>query len=111
MPVTTTSPSATAVAPATTWDPFRVLLEDQRADCLRQRELALAETATSVPDPVALRRSESLLATIDQIDAALDRIAAGTYGKCVRCGATVPIERLELRPFADSCVGCQQPAR
>jgi RNA polymerase-binding transcription factor DksA len=102
----------TAPAPATTtWDPIRVLLEDQRADCLRQREIALAEAATAMPDPVALSRAGRLLLTIGEIDAALDRIASGTYGVCVRCGVDIPLERLEFRPFAAGCVACQASAR
>jgi DnaK suppressor protein len=88
-------PQATASpATATTWEAFRVLLEEQRADCVRQRELALAEAATSMPDPVALRRAASMLLTIEEIDAALHRIVDGTYGRCTRCGVDIPIERL-----------------
>jgi RNA polymerase-binding transcription factor DksA len=111
MSVTTGPHAATAAAPATTWDRFRVLLEDQRADCLRQRELALAETATSLPDAVAVSRAATLLRTIEEIDAALHRIDAGTYGCCVHCGWAIPVERLEFRPFAAGCVSCQQRAR
>ena len=55
---------------------FRTLLETQRADCVHQREDALAECAQSVPDPVAQRRSADLAVTISEIDAALARIAA-----------------------------------
>lgn len=88
------------------WDAFRTLLADQRADCVRQREAALLECAQSVPDPVALRRSASLSDTITAIDEALERIAAGTYGSCVHCDATIPEERLELRPYAGACVAC-----
>lgn len=116
---TASSPAATATTTATmtgttaasAWDSFRILLQTQRVDCVRQRELALAETVTSVPDAVALSRSASLLRTIDEIDAALDRIAAGTYGMCGHCGDAIPAERLEFRPFAASCVHCQQPGR
>ena len=111
MSLTLNSPATTASAPAPTWDSFRVLLEDQRADCLRQRELALAEAATSVPDPVAQRRVATLALTIDEIDAALHRIAEGTYGVCVQCGIAIPVERLEFRPFAAGCVGCQSSVR
>jgi DnaK suppressor protein len=93
------------------WEPFRVLLESQRDDCLRRRELALAETIASNPDPVAMSRSATLLHTLAEIDAALDRIAAGTYGLCVHCGAAIPEERLEFRPFASGCVSCQESAR
>jgi DnaK suppressor protein len=90
----------------TTPDRFRTLLESHRADCVQQREAALAECAQSVPDPVAQRRAADLQETIGEIDAALARIAAGTYGRCVSCGADIPEERLELRPFAGRCVAC-----
>jgi len=100
----------TTTATATGRDRFRALLEAQRIECVHQREDALAECAQSVPDPVAQRRSADLLRTIEEIDAALSRIEAGTYGTCDRCGATIPEERLELRPFAATCVACQ-PSR
>ncbi|TFV91251.1 TraR/DksA C4-type zinc finger protein [Blastococcus sp. CT_GayMR16] len=89
---------------------FRTLLETQRADCMHQREEALAECAQSVPDPVAQRRSADLQRTIGEIDAALVRIEASTYGTCSGCGAAIPEERLELRPFTPTCVACQ-PSR
>src|SRR5687767_14558628 len=95
----------------TSWETFRLLLEEQRADRVRQRELALAEVATSMPDPVAVRRSASMLLTIAEIDAALDRIADGTYGRCTHCGIGLPIERLEFRPYAAVCVACQNSVR
>ncbi|MBM7808245.1 DnaK suppressor protein [Geodermatophilus bullaregiensis] len=101
----TTTPSA---PPTTAFEPFRGLLQTQRADCLRQRELALAEAATSVPDPVATSRAATLLRTLEEIDAALDRLDAGTYGTCVHCGSAIPRERLEFRPFAAGCVSCGQ---
>ena len=98
-------------APTMTYERFRVLLESQRDDWLRRRGLALAETIASNPDPVAMSRTATLLHTVAEIDAALGRIAAGTYGLCVHCGAAIPEERLEFRPFASGCVSCQQPAR
>jgi DnaK suppressor protein len=100
--------TATTGLPVTAWSSFRTLLESQREDCLRQREIALAETVASVPDPVAVSRSASLLRTIDEVDEALARIDAGTYGVCVHCGGTIPEERLEFRPSAAACVSCQQ---
>jgi RNA polymerase-binding transcription factor DksA len=89
---------------------FRSTLEQQRAECERQRRLALVDAVASVPDPVAMARSAQLLRTIEEIDAALARLEAGTYGRCVSCGAGIPVERLEFRPFAAGCVTCQQPA-
>ena len=111
MPAPLTTMTAPSPAPTTAWEPFRVLLETQRDDCVRLRKLALAETIASNPDPVAMSRTATLLHTIAEIDAALDRIAAGTYGRCVHCGAAIPEERLEFRPFASGCVSCQQSTR
>jgi RNA polymerase-binding transcription factor DksA len=90
---------------------FRALLVDLRADCIRQRELALAESATAMPDPVAVSRAARLLRTVEEIDVALQRIADGSYGSCVHCGAAMRPERLEFRPFAAGCVGCEEQAR
>jgi DnaK suppressor protein len=96
----------TARTATTDVKPFRIALETQRAECLRQRELAMTETATSVPDAVAVSRAASLGRTIAEIDAALERIAAGSYGICTGCGTAIPLPRLEVRPFAATCVGC-----
>jgi len=108
MVITTPAPASPAAA---TWEALRVLLEEQRADCVRQREVTLTETATSPPDPVAMRRAATMLLRIDEINAALDRISRGTYGRCTHCGVDIPTERLEFRPFAAGCVSCQDSAR
>jgi DnaK suppressor protein len=41
------------------------------------------------------------------IDEALERIAEGTYGICVACGAEIQPKRLEAVPWARHCVTCQ----
>ncbi|MDF1703549.1 MAG: TraR/DksA C4-type zinc finger protein [Aeromicrobium sp.] len=41
-----------------------------------------------------------------EIDAALERVAVGTYGTCERCGQPIPPGRLEARPVARTCVRC-----
>jgi DnaK suppressor protein len=96
----------TSSAAASTGNRFRALLEAQRAEFVREREDALAECAQSVPDPVAQRRAADLKSTIEQVDAALARIEAGSYGACTACGKPIPEERLELRPFSATCVAC-----
>jgi RNA polymerase-binding transcription factor DksA len=45
-------------------------------------------------------------AHLAEIDAALARIADGSYGACAVCGRPIPEERLEARPMAATCVGC-----
>ena len=42
-----------------------------------------------------------------EVLAALERLDAGTYGRCVDCGTTLPEERLDVRPEAARCVHCQ----
>ena len=39
---------------------------------------------------------------------ALEKIEAGTYGKCENCGQDIPAERLEAVPAATLCVACKQ---
>jgi DnaK suppressor protein len=46
-------------------------------------------------------------AQLAQVDAALERIEAGTYGTCEGCGVDIPVERLEAMPSAGYCVACQ----
>jgi DnaK suppressor protein len=41
-----------------------------------------------------------------EIDAALARVAARTYGVCEACGAMIPEGRLQARPTAATCVVC-----
>jgi len=40
------------------------------------------------------------------IDAALSRLAEGSYGTCQTCGQPIGAERLTARPAARTCIGC-----
>ncbi|HEY0453264.1 TraR/DksA family transcriptional regulator [Actinophytocola sp.] len=40
------------------------------------------------------------------LDAAADRLAAGTYGRCERCGGPIAEERLAALPAATRCIRC-----
>jgi DnaK suppressor protein len=44
--------------------------------------------------------------TLDQIDAALQRIEDGTYGKCDSCGNDIGSDRLAAMPAAAKCISC-----
>lgn len=50
--------------------------------------------------------ARTIHATVAEIDQALERIDAGAYGRCVRCGNMIPEERLQLVPWASLCVPC-----
>src|SRR4051794_22174168 len=43
---------------------------------------------------------------VAELDLALERLREGTYGVCERCGRAIPVERLEIRPAARTCVTC-----
>lgn len=58
----------------------------------RERDLALSAQA---------------LAAVEDIDKALAKIDAGTYGICERCGQPIPKERLKALPYAALCVACK----
>ncbi len=45
-------------------------------------------------------------ARLRTVDAALERVERGTYGRCERCGASIPEGRLSARPEATTCVRC-----
>lgn len=47
-------------------------------------------------------------AELDQIDYALGRITAGTYGLCEECEKPIHGDRLRALPFATLCVTCQR---
>ncbi len=45
---------------------------------------------------------------LTQIDDALRRMDAGTYGLCERCGEPIEAERLEAIPYATLCMECKR---
>jgi DnaK suppressor protein len=58
----------------------------------RERDLALSAQAR---------------AAVDEIDRALARIDAGSYGVCDQCGQPIPKARLKALPAATLCVACK----
>ena len=48
---------------------------------------------------------------LGEVDAALERLDAGTYGTCERCGAPIGDDRLEARPVARTCIRCAAKRR
>ena len=43
---------------------------------------------------------------LTQIDAAIGRLADGSYGRCERCGQDIGAARLAARPVAATCMSC-----
>jgi DnaK suppressor protein len=58
----------------------------------RERDLALSAQA---------------LEAVEEIDAALEKIASGKYGICENCGQLIAKARLEALPYARLCIACK----
>lgn len=50
-----------------------------------------------------LEQARAHLADVEQ---AMTRVRAGTYGTCERCGAAIGAARLTARPSARTCIAC-----
>ena len=72
--------------------------------------------STHLMDNAALTLEQEMDDTLEEnsgnvlaeIDAALERIDAGTYGTCASCGREIPPERLEALPHATLCIDCKR---
>jgi DnaK suppressor protein len=49
---------------------------------------------------------DKLQVTRADVVRAMEKLDDGTYGRCDRCGASIPDERLDARPWSVLCVRC-----
>lgn len=56
---------------------------------------------------VLFNLSETQRRKIQDIDAALDRMAKGEYGICEECGEEISPRRMDVRPFSRYCIECK----
>lgn len=102
-----------------TTTPTRKAALEARADLLRARvteiereldshqsrdweDLATEREGDEVLEGMGLSAQQELR----MIEAALARVAAGTYGECTRCGAEISAERLDVLPYTPFCREC-----
>lgn len=102
----------------------RAALEAQRAELLASTpdvDAELFRTRSDVSDGagetehLVLAEQKDVTARVDalteraieEIDEAIARIDAGTYGECVDCGERIPTERLEAVPASATCLRCR----
>jgi DnaK suppressor protein len=72
-----------------------VMDEADRGSARTDREMSAIQTT----------QAASLLEALNE---ALDRIDAGTFGKCLNCGQEINVKRLEAVPWAQYCMTCQE---
>ena len=51
--------------------------------------------------------AEALRLELLQVESALNRMEAGSFGVCEECESDIPVKRLEIRPEARLCIDCQ----
>jgi RNA polymerase-binding protein DksA len=82
-------------------------LEDETEEETYDNHLADSATATlnREIDYTLEENAEHVLAAIND---ALQRIDAGTFGTCGRCGQSIAEERLEAIPYVNRCIDCKR---
>jgi DnaK suppressor protein len=86
---------------------------EQQTEVLAEQSEQLDEIPAGAAGALEVERdvAEELLTrrhdAIEEITGALARIDAHTYGRCQECQGAIPVERLEIIPYARLCVPCQ----
>ncbi len=113
------------IVPKNRFSEFSALLKTQRGQLLRQvrEKLASAEGGAGFAGQSKLSDADALedeTAELDltllirenqelqDIQAALARIADGSYGSCTDCGEEISRARLKAYPTAKRCLPCQE---
>ena len=55
---------------------------------------------------VRAQAASALRLLLSEVEAALDRLRVGTFGRCEVCGAEIDAGRLEALPWAARCIRC-----
>ena len=80
-----------------------LVLEDAAADVTDFKDMAAAESMSTVADAAGDRASQELA----QVTAALRRLEEGHYGACQDCGQDIDPRRLAALPATAFCTSCQ----
>ncbi|MFE5806632.1 TraR/DksA C4-type zinc finger protein [Streptomyces sp. NBC_01232] len=86
----------------------RQRLEDARSS--RALQLRALDSGPSREGHLVATQTEANQRVIAEIDAAVARLEAGSYGTCQACSTYIPVERLEILPYTRYCVPCQHRA-
>ena len=81
------------------------LLRQIRADLEQDRDdvAATLETLKDKADPLA----QMMTASLKDLRHALEKLDAGTYGRCEECQREIPEQRLEALPATRLCAKCE----
>ena len=62
----------------------------------------------SAQDEISSQLAEVESRELANIENALERMKAGTYGQCEVCSGKIPMARLDALPYATMCIECQR---
>ena len=78
---------------------------DERGGSAGFTDEGFADTAqVSAEQGESRMLASELRRELDDVESAIARLAEGTYGTCVVCGAQIPDERLEAMPATKWCI-------
>jgi DnaK suppressor protein len=114
-----------AVADNSRYDDLKAMLETRRRELVQEVRVRIRDARTGsilerdvldqgessefgIQDAIGFALIQMKAETLDKIDAALQRLAEGTYGDCVECGAEIAGARLRALPFAVRCRDCEE---
>ncbi len=102
----------------------KTALEGERARLIKElaehsRVIPLEDETGSNVDPEVqadeaeeftnrLAAGDALRARINEIDAAINKMNMGVYGKCEKCRKDIPLDALMISPARTHCVDCQK---
>ena len=58
-------------------------------------------------DEISSQLAEVESRELAHIEAALEKMREGTYGKCEGCSENIPLVRMQALPYATYCIECQ----
>ncbi len=90
------------------------ILEKMRKELADTRQRAgtapadlIDQASDAYDDDVSFEIASANDEDLEQIEAALERLAEGTYGLCEICNVPISPARLKILPFATRCVSCR----
>lgn len=86
--------------------------EDPFADATRLNDNASGDTeaAEQFGHEQATAMTSETDGVLSRVRGAMERIDAGTYGKCTNCGGMIDTDRLGIDPTAALCMACAKKA-
>lgn len=85
-----------------------VAIEPGRSDATAVGSDDDAQPLTEMSQTIASSRNRNRSDVLERVTAALERIDDDSFGLCAECEEPIPAKRLELMPYVELCVDCQQ---